>query len=96
MILVVVNVTFAYVYVSICVSVYVCCTFLLNVYVCEDPLQGDFPEVIEEFLEYGVMKCIAFNRRGTLLAGIIILFRHYRIFASLIFLFIIIQLICMF
>lgn len=36
---------------------------------CEDPLQGDFPEVIEEYLEYGVMKCIAFNRRGTLLAG---------------------------
>ena len=35
----------------------------------EDPLQGDFPEVIEEYLEYGCMKCIAFNRRGTLLAG---------------------------
>lgn len=35
----------------------------------EDPLQGDFPEVIEEYLEHGVMKCIAFNRRGTLLAG---------------------------
>ncbi|KAI3940004.1 hypothetical protein MKW98_029780 [Papaver atlanticum] len=34
-----------------------------------DPLQGDFPEVIEEFLEHGVMKCIAFNRRGTLLAA---------------------------
>ncbi|XP_047339034.1 protein RBL-like isoform X2 [Impatiens glandulifera] len=34
-----------------------------------DPLQGDFPEVIEEFLEYGTMKCIAFNRRGTLLAA---------------------------
>ncbi|KAJ7949467.1 Retinoblastoma-binding protein 5 [Quillaja saponaria] len=34
-----------------------------------DPLQGDFPEVIEEYLEYGVMKCIAFNRRGTLLAA---------------------------
>ncbi|RZC57831.1 hypothetical protein C5167_005149 [Papaver somniferum] len=30
---------------------------------------GDFPEVIEEFLEHGVMKCIAFNRRGTLLAA---------------------------
>lgn len=37
----------------------------------EDPLQGDFPEVIEEYLEHGVMKCIAFNRRGTLLAGIV-------------------------
>ena len=36
----------------------------------EDPLQGDFPEVIEEFLEHGFMKCIAFNRRGTLLDGI--------------------------
>jgi len=35
----------------------------------EDPLQGDFPEVIEEYLEHGCMKCIAFNRRGTLLAG---------------------------
>ncbi|KAL5985398.1 hypothetical protein ACLOJK_027382 [Asimina triloba] len=34
-----------------------------------DPLQGDFPEVIEEYLEHGTMKCIAFNRRGTLLAG---------------------------
>ncbi|XP_062091650.1 protein RBL isoform X1 [Humulus lupulus] len=34
-----------------------------------DPLQGDFPEVIEEYLEHGVMKCISFNRRGTLLAA---------------------------
>ncbi|KAG8095925.1 hypothetical protein GUJ93_ZPchr0013g36871 [Zizania palustris] len=34
-----------------------------------DPLQGDFPETIEEFLQYGNMKCIAFNRRGTLLAA---------------------------
>ncbi|XLS99126.1 hypothetical protein HN51_041861 [Arachis hypogaea] len=34
-----------------------------------DPLQGDFPEVIEEYLEHGCMKCIAFNRRGTLLAA---------------------------
>ncbi|VFQ85900.1 unnamed protein product [Cuscuta campestris] len=34
-----------------------------------DPLQGDFPEVIEEYLEHGTMKCIAFNRRGTLLAA---------------------------
>ncbi|KAK1577158.1 hypothetical protein Q3G72_019416 [Acer saccharum] len=33
-----------------------------------DPLQGDFPEVIEEYLEHGFMKCIAFNRRGTLFA----------------------------
>jgi COMPASS component SWD1 len=39
------------------------------VWYCEDPLQGDFPEVIEEYLEHGVMKCISFNRRGTLLAG---------------------------
>lgn len=50
-------------------------SFVLTVCVCfvggcEDPLQGDFPEVIEEYLEYGVQKCIAFNRRGTLLAGI--------------------------
>ncbi|XP_078430303.1 transducin/WD40 repeat-like superfamily protein isoform X2 [Wolffia australiana] len=35
----------------------------------EDPLQGDFPEVIEEYLQHGSMKCIAFNRRGTLLAA---------------------------
>ncbi|KAI3794562.1 hypothetical protein L1987_37194 [Smallanthus sonchifolius] len=34
-----------------------------------DPLQGDFPEVIDKYLEYGIMKCIAFNRRGTLLAA---------------------------
>ncbi|KAK4750286.1 hypothetical protein SAY87_027735 [Trapa incisa] len=34
-----------------------------------DPLQGDFPEMIEEYLEHGIMKCIAFNRRGTLLAA---------------------------
>ncbi|KAM0006041.1 putative transcription factor WD40-like family [Helianthus debilis subsp. tardiflorus] len=34
-----------------------------------DPLQGGFPEVIDTYLEYGVMKCIAFNRRGTLLAA---------------------------
>lgn len=27
--------------------------------------------MIEEYLEYGVIKCIAFNRRGTLLAGIL-------------------------
>ena len=40
-------------------------------FLCKDPLQGDFPEVIEEYLEHGVMKCIAFNRRGTLLAGIL-------------------------
>lgn len=37
----------------------------------KDPLYGGFPEVIEEYLEleHGIMKCIAFNRRGTLLAG---------------------------
>ncbi|XP_074582818.1 protein RBL [Curcuma longa] len=34
-----------------------------------DPLQGDFPEVIEEYLQHGNMKCISFNRRGTLLAA---------------------------
>lgn len=34
-----------------------------------DPLQGDFPEVVEEYLDYGITKCIAFNRRGTLLAA---------------------------
>lgn len=34
-----------------------------------DPFQGDFPEVIEEYLQHGIMKCIAFNRRGTLLAA---------------------------
>lgn len=37
---------------------------------CVDPLQGDFPEVIEEYLEHGVIKCVAFNHRGSLLAGI--------------------------
>ncbi|XP_024534159.1 protein RBL [Selaginella moellendorffii] len=34
-----------------------------------DPFQNDFPEVIEEFLEHGITKSIAFNRRGTLLAA---------------------------
>eukprot|EP00249_Psilotum_nudum_P023337 c28833_g1_i6 orf=3-1592(-) len=34
-----------------------------------DPFQSDFPEVIEEYLEHGFTKCIAFNRRGTLLAA---------------------------
>ncbi|KAL6867630.1 hypothetical protein ACP4OV_015654 [Aristida adscensionis] len=34
-----------------------------------DPFQGEFPETIEEFLQHGNMKCIAFNRRGTLLAA---------------------------
>jgi len=34
-----------------------------------DPYQGEFPETIEEYLHYGTMKCIAFNRKGTLLAG---------------------------
>ncbi|GLJ50859.1 hypothetical protein SUGI_1083410 [Cryptomeria japonica] len=34
-----------------------------------DPFKGDFPEVIEEFLEKGTARCIAFNRRGTLLAA---------------------------
>lgn len=34
-----------------------------------DPFQNDFPEVIEEYLEHGNTKCIAFNRRGTLLAA---------------------------
>lgn len=35
-----------------------------------DPVKGDFPEVIEEYLDHGIVKCVAFNRRGTLLAGI--------------------------
>lgn len=34
-----------------------------------DPFQDDLPEVIEEYLDHGVTKCIAFNRRGTLLAA---------------------------
>ena len=34
-----------------------------------DPYQGEFPETIEEYLHHGTMKCIAFNRTGTLLAG---------------------------
>lgn len=55
--------------------------------VCEDPLQGDVPERIEEYLEYQVMKCIAFNRRGTLLAGIILLFQCTCIFVLLSFCF---------
>jgi hypothetical protein len=50
------------------------------VWYCEDPLQGDFPEVIEEYLEHGVMKCISFNRRGTLLAGNLSLCSSLRVF----------------
>ncbi|CAN6202902.1 unnamed protein product [Urochloa humidicola] len=34
-----------------------------------DPYQGEFPEIIEEYLQHGTMKCIAFNRTGTLLAA---------------------------
>jgi hypothetical protein len=36
-----------------------------------DPFQsvGAVPEIIEEYLEQGTATCIAFNRRGTLLAG---------------------------
>ena len=37
---------------------------------CADPHQETkLPEKIEEFLDDGVAKCIAFNQRGTLLAG---------------------------
>jgi hypothetical protein len=36
-----------------------------------DPFQHTrLPEVIEEYLDWGITKCVAFNRRGTLLAGI--------------------------
>jgi hypothetical protein len=42
-----------------------------------DPFQSDFPEVIEEYLEHGVTKCISFNRRGTLLAGATHLFCYF-------------------
>lgn len=49
----------------------------------EDPLQGDFPEVIEEYLEHGIMKCIAFNRPGTLLAGINHFYSLFFIYAAL-------------
>eukprot|EP00850_Spirogloea_muscicola_P020873 SM000229S07509 [mRNA] locus=s229:214679:216789:+ [translate_table: standard] len=34
-----------------------------------DPFQSGFPEVVEEYLEHGFARCIAFNRRGTLLAA---------------------------
>jgi hypothetical protein len=35
-----------------------------------DPFQHvRLPEVIEEYLDHGKAKCVAFNRRGTLLAG---------------------------
>ena len=32
-------------------------------------LENDFPEEIEEWLDYGNTKCVAFNTRGTLLAA---------------------------
>ena len=35
-----------------------------------DPFKNvALPEVIEEYLDYGVARCCAFNRRGTLLAS---------------------------
>jgi hypothetical protein len=35
-----------------------------------DPFQSvELPEIIEEYLEHGVARCVAFNRWGTLLAG---------------------------
>lgn len=45
---------------------------ILNCYmlcILVDPYHGEFPETIEEYLHHGIMKCIAFNRKGTLLAG---------------------------
>ncbi|CAL4892582.1 unnamed protein product [Urochloa decumbens] len=35
----------------------------------EDTYEGEFPDKIEEYLKHGTMKCIAFNRTGTLLAA---------------------------
>ena len=37
-----------------------------------DPFQSDLPEVIEEYLDQRWAKCMAFNRRGTLLAGAVL------------------------
>ncbi|CAN6333709.1 unnamed protein product [Urochloa humidicola] len=34
-----------------------------------DTYEGEFPDKIEEYLKHGTMKCIAFNRKGTLLAA---------------------------
>lgn len=43
---------------------------LLSCYFYADPFKSvALPEVIEEYLNYGVAKCCAFNRRGTLLAS---------------------------
>ncbi|KXZ44251.1 hypothetical protein GPECTOR_70g482 [Gonium pectorale] len=40
------------------------------IHACEDPFQSvELPEVIEEFLDHGTALCMAFNRRGTLLAS---------------------------
>lgn len=46
-----------------------CFLIPLTTWFIADPFQSDFPEVVEEYLEHGVTKCISFNRRGTLLAG---------------------------
>lgn len=47
-----------------------CACTLSVTWLCADPFQTvELPEVIEEFLDDGVARCIAFNRRGTLLAG---------------------------
>ncbi len=41
-------------------------------HVIADPFQSvELPETIEEFLEDGIAHCVAFNRRGTLLAGMV-------------------------
>jgi hypothetical protein len=54
-----------------------CIYVVANCYCCllwfaaaVDPFKSvALPEVIEEYLDYGVAKCCAFNRRGTLLAS---------------------------
>lgn len=38
-------------------------------YCMADPFQNDFPEVVDDILEHRAAICVAFNRRGTLLAG---------------------------
>ena len=34
-----------------------------------EPACTQAPDTIEEYLDHGLARCIAFNRRGTLLAG---------------------------
>ena len=48
-----------------------------------DSYEAEFPDMIEEYLQHGAMKCIAFNLTGTLLAGnylSLLVFKYIQVF----------------